>query len=205
MRYTAAVLICVVLACLTVQAADVSLAWDPSVSANIAGYKVYLGKAPRVYDQSIPISNQTTYTVSSLRGPATFYFAVTAYDTDGNESDFSNEVSAQITGIEILPVLLHVPIIPPIGPRIIWHAVTAMGTVAATIAWQTNEECSGILLWGTDPSRLTAKVSNNQGTYDHLVNLTGLLSRTRYTYQLESVCGTTDIKSPVYSFNTKAQ
>jgi hypothetical protein len=76
-------------------AADVSLAWDASVSPNISGYKVYVGNSSRTYNAPITIANQTTYTVSGLTD-GTFYFAVTAFDIDGNESDYSNEVSTII-------------------------------------------------------------------------------------------------------------
>ena len=76
-------------------AASVSLAWDPSVSPNISGYRVYLGLLSRIYQPPIEIGNQTTYTVTGL-GPGTWFFAVTAFDVDGNESDFSNEVSETI-------------------------------------------------------------------------------------------------------------
>jgi hypothetical protein len=91
----------------------------------------------------------------------------------------------------------------PASPAITWHAVTAIGTTTATIAWQTDVECSGFVLWGTVESSLQAKTSNNQGTVDHLVNLTGLTSRTRYVYKLQSVCGVVTVESPIYSFNTK--
>lgn len=183
------------------QAADVSLAWDASTSPNIAGYRVYVGTASRTYTAPITIGNQTTYTVTAL-GPGTFYFAVTAFNTAGNESDFSNEVSTTIaTGTT--PPNLHVPTIPPIGPAIIWQAVVAIGTSAATVSWQTSEECSGVLRYGLDEGHLLEKVGNNQGTTAHLVNITGLVSRTRYVYQLRSVCGTATVLSPFYSFNTK--
>ena len=76
-------------------AATVSLAWDPSTSQNISGYKLYMGNASGAYDTSITLGNQTTYTVSDLSA-GTWYFAVTAFDVDGNESDFSNEVSQTI-------------------------------------------------------------------------------------------------------------
>jgi len=76
-------------------AADVSLAWDPSISPNISGYKLYIGNASRIYNAPITLGNQTTYTVTSL-DDGTWYFAVTAFDIDGNESDFSNEVSETI-------------------------------------------------------------------------------------------------------------
>lgn len=76
-------------------AADVSLAWDPSISPNIAGYKVYVGASSRNYNAPITIGNQTAYTVTGLTN-GTYYFAVTAFDVDGNESDYSNEVSTTI-------------------------------------------------------------------------------------------------------------
>jgi hypothetical protein len=81
--------------CIPARAADVSLAWDPSTSANISGYKVYVGNVSRTYNAPITLANQTTYTVTGLSA-GTWYFAVTAYDIDGNESDFSNEVSTTI-------------------------------------------------------------------------------------------------------------
>jgi len=76
-------------------AADVSLAWDPSTTPNIVGYKVYYGNASHTYGAPITVGNRTTYTVTGLAN-GTYYFAVTAYDAAGNESDFSNEVSQTI-------------------------------------------------------------------------------------------------------------
>jgi len=76
-------------------ATDVPLAWDASTSPNIAGYKVYYGNGSHTYGTPITIGNLTTYTVTGLSN-GTYYFSVTAFDTDGNESDFSNEVSQVI-------------------------------------------------------------------------------------------------------------
>jgi hypothetical protein len=90
------ILLFLVLASSQLMATDVSLAWDPSVSPNIAGYKVYFGNSSGTYGTPITAGNQTTYTVTGLTS-GTYYFAVTAVDAQGNESDFSNEVS-QIIG-----------------------------------------------------------------------------------------------------------
>jgi hypothetical protein len=73
-------------------AADISLAWDASSSSNVARYKVYFGNGSRTYGTPTTIGNQTTYTVSGLTA-GTYFFAVTALDADGNESDYSNEAS----------------------------------------------------------------------------------------------------------------
>jgi fibronectin type 3 domain-containing protein len=184
----------------------VSLVWDPSITPTVTGYKVYIGNASRTYKAPIVIGNQISYTVLNMPVGLT-YFAVTAFDADGNESDFSNEVSTEINETLSLPITLYVQLTPILStePKITWHAVTALGMVGATIAWQTNELCSATLWYGTSTSALQSKVGNNQGTTDHLVNLTSLISKTAYVYQLESVCSGTVIKSPVYSFNTKVQ
>jgi chitodextrinase len=76
------------------------LAWDAVVAPNISGYRVYFGLAPRTYLQSrgqgISVGDVTTYTVIGLSSATRYYFAVTAADTLGNESDYSNEVLKDI-------------------------------------------------------------------------------------------------------------
>jgi hypothetical protein len=89
---TAPILLFLLYCCAQAVAADVSLAWDASISPNITGYKVYVGNSSRNYGTPITIGNQTTFTVTGLAS-GTYYFAVTAFDMDGNESDFSNEVT----------------------------------------------------------------------------------------------------------------
>jgi hypothetical protein len=78
-------------------AADVSLAWDASASPDISGYKLYRGTGSGSYDAPVEVGNQTAYTVTGLTA-GTYYFAVTAVNTTGDESDFSNEVFTTITG-----------------------------------------------------------------------------------------------------------
>jgi hypothetical protein len=56
-------------------------------------YKLYYGTSPGFYTAFIDNITTPYYSLDSL--PAgTWYIAVTAYDGSGNESDFSNEVSA---------------------------------------------------------------------------------------------------------------
>lgn len=71
----------------------VTLAWDPNTETNLAGYIVYYGTNPGVYTTSITLGNVTNNTVSGLREGRTYCFAVTAYNTDGLESEPSNEIS----------------------------------------------------------------------------------------------------------------
>jgi len=76
------------------------LTWSPVIEPNLAGYRVYYGSVPGVYGQTfgsgINAGNVTTYTVLGLLNGVRYYFAVTAYDAAGNESDYSNEVSKQM-------------------------------------------------------------------------------------------------------------
>ena len=77
-------------------AADASLSWNPNSEPDLAGYKVHYGTSSRTYGTSINVGKKTTYTVTGLSA-GTYYFTVTAFDTAGNESGFSNEVAKIIT------------------------------------------------------------------------------------------------------------
>jgi hypothetical protein len=78
-----------------VLAGDVKLAWDPSPASSLAGYRVYYGTVSGAYNAPLDVGNATTCTVSGIPAGA-YYFAVTAYDIDSQESDFSNEISLAI-------------------------------------------------------------------------------------------------------------
>ncbi len=79
---------------------SVTLSWyPPSTTADgtpltdLKGYKVYYGTLSRNYDHKVNVGNITTYKVTNLAGGVNYYFAVTAYDKAGNESEYSNEAS----------------------------------------------------------------------------------------------------------------
>lgn len=83
--------------------ASVELAWSPPTAnedgtpvTDLAGYKVHQSTRPGEmyagYTAVIDVGLTTTYTVMGLLKGQTYYFAVTAYDTAGNESEYSNEV-----------------------------------------------------------------------------------------------------------------
>lgn len=74
-------------------AADVTLAWDPNTEPGIAGYKIYWGLSSGNYTGSQDIGNNTSVTITGLDEGKTYYFAATAYNGDGVESDFSSPIS----------------------------------------------------------------------------------------------------------------
>jgi hypothetical protein len=75
---------------------SVTLAWNPSISMNVAGYKIYYGLASGVYNNTISAGSSTNVTVTGLVEGTTYYFAVTAVDALGVESQFSNETSYSV-------------------------------------------------------------------------------------------------------------
>ena len=70
---------------------------DGSVLTNLAGYKIHYGTSVEAMDTVEVLSDpsQTTYIVYGL-SPGTWYFAASAYTSDGTESALSDVASKTI-------------------------------------------------------------------------------------------------------------
>jgi len=78
-------------------AGQTDLAWDaPAGVPTPAGYLLYTWQEPIEVPQRVDVGLQTVYTLTDLADGATYTFAVTAYDAEGNESDYSNKVTVTI-------------------------------------------------------------------------------------------------------------
>ena len=76
------------------QAATVQVTWNPNTEPDLAGYKIYYGTASGVYGDPIDVGNVTGHVMEiTPQHGATYYFALTAYDTSGNESGYSDEAT----------------------------------------------------------------------------------------------------------------
>jgi PKD repeat protein len=86
----------------------ISLSWDASELGDLAGYKLYFDtdSSGYPYGNSIDVGNVASYSLSNLALGTTYYLAITTYDTDGNESWFSNEVVGvtRILGVQDLTI-----------------------------------------------------------------------------------------------------
>ncbi|MDY6838817.1 MAG: fibronectin type III domain-containing protein [Thermodesulfobacteriota bacterium] len=71
---------------------ELSLRWNPNLESDIAGYKLHYGTASWDYEFAVDVGNETSYTLSGLQSGMVYYCAASAYDTQGNESDLSEEV-----------------------------------------------------------------------------------------------------------------
>jgi hypothetical protein len=76
--------------------AEIALTWEANTEPNLTGYRVYYGTASETYYYSVDIGNVTSCSVSNLLVGQTYYFVVTAYNTDGIESEYSEEVSVAV-------------------------------------------------------------------------------------------------------------
>lgn len=76
--------------------ATITLAWDTNSEPDVAGYKIYYGTESREYIYVVDIGNQTSCTISDLVTGEVYYFAVTAYDMNDNESNFSAEINFEV-------------------------------------------------------------------------------------------------------------
>lgn len=74
-------------------AAQVTVAWDASTDPGVTGYRVHYGTVPGSYTSHVDMGNVNSCVVSGLLDGVTYYFAATAYDGDGNESDYSTAVN----------------------------------------------------------------------------------------------------------------
>jgi hypothetical protein len=156
-------------------AGDAALTWDAPTTnvdgsplTDLAGYKVYYGTTSGNYSTSIDVGNQTTYTVTGL-GTGTFYFAITAYDTSGYESGYSNVGSKTFSDT-----------IPPVISAINAGNITYN---SATVAWNTDESSDSQVQYGTTTAYGSSTTLNTTLVTSHSQSLTGLQASTLYHYR----------------------
>lgn len=84
-------------------ASSVTFTWDANTEPDLAGYRLYQAASSGVYIYdaahvvlTIPVGT-TTGSIQSQDG--TWFWVLTAYDTSGNESEPSNEVTESLDSI----------------------------------------------------------------------------------------------------------
>jgi len=124
----------------TAFASVVTLSWDaPTTNADgttltdLAGYNVYYGTSSGNYSQNIDVGNVLNYMASNLENGVVYYFAVTAYDTSGNESDYSNEVSGLAISIFECNLIPNTGVIPRGGTLVFQANVMNYTDESATV------------------------------------------------------------------------
>ena len=112
------------------------LKWDSSNLSILKGYNIYYGKTSGEYTRRRSVENLNQYRLEGLNNGETYYFAVTAYDLQNKETDYSDEVAIIINEplsstapFEVLAssALDSVPSQPQNGPLIWWLGFSALG------------------------------------------------------------------------------
>lgn len=90
---------------------QVTLAWDPNGESDLAGYRTYYGTESGNYTYNVEVGKNESVTIAGLDLGKKYYFAVTAYDQDGNESDFSSEISFQVPNSNLTNAMPWIPLL----------------------------------------------------------------------------------------------
>lgn len=147
----AATLLGVLAAAQSVSAQSIKIAWDPNTEGDLAGYRVYIGTASRSYSQSYEVAGDTPVFAYLNPVPGTrYFFAVTAYNQVGLESELSNEVSAVYEAASI-----------PAAPELVSPSGVDLQTVIPVFTWKPVANAASYAIWVDD---VTAR-GRIQGTY----------------------------------------
>jgi hypothetical protein len=123
---------------------SVDLQWNANPDPTVVGYNVYYGGASRTYTNVMSVGNTTNVTIGGLIEGQTYYFAVTAYDAYGDESDYSDETVYIVPGYLLMtpganpgdPLRIQFPVAP--GH---WYELQMSGDLQS---WLTIWEITGV-------------------------------------------------------------
>jgi hypothetical protein len=135
-------------------AASVTLDWKPNTEADLAGYRLYCGQQSREYTAVLETGMDTTFTVAGLAEGTTYYFALKAHDTWGNESNFSEEISHTVQESDDEDLSL---ITPDGGEQLVTGS-------EFDIMWEADTTIVKIRIWfSADAGRAWELVKGNTG------------------------------------------
>ncbi|HQJ07857.1 MAG TPA: PKD domain-containing protein [Deltaproteobacteria bacterium] len=83
--------------------ASIVVRWNANTEDDLAGYKVYSGTQSGVYGTPADVGNSTSCQFNNVKPGTKYYFAITAYDTSGNESAKSTEASVFVPIPDTVP------------------------------------------------------------------------------------------------------
>jgi len=127
--------------CSGAYAASVSLSWDAPVEnedytplTDLEGFIIYYGSSTGNYTNTIDAGNVISYQIGNLNDGQTYYFAVTAYDSSGNESIHSVERSISIPSASNADIAVHDSISPAGDLQMPFGNVTVGNSSQQTVA-----------------------------------------------------------------------
>ncbi len=73
-----------------------TLAWERNSEPDVVGYKIYWGETTRLYTRVMSVGNTSGAVLGSLTAGQPYFCAVTAYNSAGQESSFSQEITVMV-------------------------------------------------------------------------------------------------------------
>lgn len=145
----------------------VTLLWDQNTEPELAGYIVYWGLASRNYPNKTDVGNVTSYPVV-LPGDGMYYFAATAKDKGGGESDYSNEM--QVLVDMTAPIITELGFTRSSGSRLItitsFKATDINGVAGYLITETSTKPLESATGWSpTVPTSFTMSAANVSTLY----------------------------------------
>jgi len=148
------------------------LSWDENTETDLTGYRLYYGKQSGQHGTAIDVGNQTACAVSGLEPGIDYYFSVTAYDANQEESLPSNEALSSEKD--------------KTAPAISGIRVTGITNSSAIITWDTNESTQGSLDYGTTAA-FDRTFYSPSATNLHRATLNNLAASTTYFYRITTM------------------
>ena len=170
-----------VVVCILVSASPLiadTLRWDANTESNLAGYVVHYGIQPGNPTTTRDVGNVTSWPITGLTPGVTYYFRVTAYNTSGQSSAPSSEISylAPVGGDSTPPTAPGTPTATPASATQInlsWGAATDnVGVTGYRVERCQGASCTSF-----------AQVATPSGTS---WSNTGLIASTVYRYRVRA-------------------
>ena len=139
-----------------------TLAWDPNIEPDLAGYKIYYGT--ELPYTMLDVGNQTTATLTDLQPELTYTIYATAFNTAGLESDPSTPITYTVPAVAVPPSITT----QPVGQSVnlgepFTLSVEATGTAPLSYQWFKN----GLAISGANSATLSlaALIVEDAGSY----------------------------------------
>ncbi len=156
---------------------QVTLRWNKNTESDFLRYRIYGGTSstPTIkMDSTTGGITDTTKTIAGLANGTTYYFRITAVDSAGLESGYSNEVSAKTNALPAVPQSL----------------TATAGNAQVTLRWNKNTEADFLCyrIYGGTSSNPTIKIdSTTGGISDTTKIIAGLANGTTYYFRITAV------------------